>query len=124
MLKAGATGYLLKDCAFSEIVTATRHAVANKPYLSSTIANTVIQDYVQSVSESSPSPSSDLTPREREVLQMIAEGNKTKKIALALHVSVKTVETHRRKIMDKLGVDSVAQLTKFALKEGLTSLDF
>ncbi len=122
MLKAGATGYLLKDCAFSEIVVAARHVIADKPYLSSTIAKTVIQDYVHAVSESSISTSA-LSSREREVLQLIAEGNMTRQIAATLHISVKTVETHRRNIMDKLGLKSVAQLTKFALQEGLTSLD-
>ena len=124
MLRAGASGYLLKDCAFSEFATAVRQVMADKPYLSSSIASTVIQDYFHSVVESGPQPSSELTSREREVLQMIAEGNKTRQIASSLHVSVKTVETHRRNIINKLGLDSVAELTKFALKEGLTSLEF
>src|SRR5687768_2276249 len=111
MLKAGAKGYLLKDGAFEELATAIRHVIANKVYLSPKIANVVVDDYVR------------LTPREREVLQLMAEGRATKEIAMDLKVSIKTVETHRRQIMEKLGIHSVAELTKYAIREGLTSLD-
>ena len=126
MLKAGAKGYLLKDGAFEELATAIRSVVANKVYLSPRIANVVVDDYVR---RTPGQPSGDasafarLTPREREVLQLMAEGRATKEIAMDLKVSIKTVETHRRQIMEKLSIHSVAELTKYAIREGLTSLD-
>jgi len=123
MLEAGASGYLLKDCAFEELVGAIRTVLANQTYLSPAIANIVVQKYVRQVPSTTQSTQAHLTPREREVLQLTAEGKSTKEIARVLHVSVKTVETHRRNIMGKLGVHSVAELTKHAIREGLTSLD-
>jgi DNA-binding NarL/FixJ family response regulator len=126
MLKAGAKGYLLKDGAFEELATAIRSVVANKVYLSPRIANVMVDDYVH---RSPSQPNGDasafarLTPREREVLQLMAEGRATKEIAMDLKVSIKTVETHRRQIMEKLSIHSVAELTKYAIREGLTSLD-
>jgi DNA-binding NarL/FixJ family response regulator len=125
MLKAGAKGYLLKDGAFEELATAIRSVMSNKVYLSPRIADVVVDDYVRRT----PSQGSDtsafakLTPREREVLQLMAEGRATKEIAMDLKVSIKTVETHRRQIMEKLNIHSVAELTKYAIREGLTSLD-
>ncbi|MBU2548200.1 MAG: response regulator transcription factor [Proteobacteria bacterium] len=121
ILKAGASGYLLKDCAFEELVTAIRAAVAGQTFLSPGITGQVIHDYIRRLSESDDS-SSLLTSREREVLQMLAEGKTTKQMAEQLNLSVKTVETHRRQIMDKLDLRSVAELTKYAIREGLTSL--
>jgi DNA-binding NarL/FixJ family response regulator len=126
MLKAGAKGYLLKDGAFEELATAIRSVVANKVYLSPRIANVVLDDYVHrdaSGMASDTSAFAKLTPREREVLQLMSEGRATKEIAMDLHVSIKTVETHRRQIMEKLDIHSVAELTKYAIREGLTSLD-
>ena len=122
MLKAGASGYLLKDCAFEELASAIRAVIANEIYLSPKIAGVVLDDYVSHLTggrEAQPT----LTHREREVLQLLAEGESTKQIALALGVSSKTVETHRQHIMQKLGVFSVAELTKYAVREGLTSLE-
>jgi DNA-binding NarL/FixJ family response regulator len=121
MLLAGVAGYMLKDCAFEELSLAIKMVVANEAYLSPKIANTVIQGYTHSLVNTPKSP--ELSAREREVLQLIAEGWKTRQIALKLSVSVKTIETHRRQIMDKLGIYSVAELTKFAVQEGITSLE-
>ncbi len=123
MLKAGVSGYLLKNCAFDALVSAISAVIANQNYMSPKIADTVMKDYANILESSDSSPSSLLTAREREVLQLIAEGLKTKDIAAHIHVSVKTVETHRQQIMRKLNAKSVAELTKIALREGLTSLD-
>ena len=126
MLKAGAKGYLLKDGAFEELATAIRSVVANKVYLSPRIADVVVDDYVRRTPGQAAGDTSafaKLTPREREVLQLMAEGRATKEIAMDLKVSIKTVETHRRQIMEKLQIHSVAELTKYAIREGLTSLD-
>lgn len=123
MLKAGASGYVLKDCSFEELVQAIRAVMANRIYLSPGIADRVIKDYVRFLPHADFSVFSILTEREREVLQLIAEGKSTKKIALSLHVSVKTVETHRQRIMNKLDIHSIAELTKYAIREGLTSIE-
>ena len=123
MFKAGASGYLLKDCAFEELVRAIRAVVENRMYLSPGIAGVVIDDYVHHLSSADGTPAAVLSSREREVLQLLAEGESAKQIALRLNVSVKTVETHRQNIMRKLDVYSVAELTKYAVREGLTSLE-
>jgi two-component system response regulator NreC len=122
MLKAGASGYLLKDSAFEELACAIRTALKNKTFLSPAVSETVIGDYVQQLQKSNGSAFSVLAAREREVLQLLAEGNSTAQIADRLHISVKTVETHRQHIMEKLNIRSVAELTKYAIREGLTSL--
>lgn len=122
MFQAGAAGFLLKDCAFQELASAIDTVAANKPYLSPSIARTVLEDFVRGPASSRPSAPDVLTAREREVLQLLAEGWSTKKIASHLHVSAKTVETHRRRIMEKLGLNGIAELTKYAIREGLTSL--
>ncbi|MDI6852896.1 MAG: response regulator transcription factor [Deltaproteobacteria bacterium] len=123
MLKAGASGYLLKDCAFEELSHAIRLVMANKTYLSPGVSDIVIKDYVQGLSTPGSSAFSVLTAREREVLQLMAEGKTTSQIAEHLHISVKTVETHRQQVMHKLGIHSIAELTKYAIREGLTSLE-
>jgi DNA-binding NarL/FixJ family response regulator len=122
-LKAGAVGYLLKDAPFEELVLAVRTVASGKVYLSPRVANVVIDDYVRQGNSPASSAYAVLSPREREVLQLLAEGKATKEVAQHLQVSVKTVETHRAKIMDKLGMRSVAELTKYAIREGLTSLE-
>ena len=122
MLTAGVKGYLLKDCAFEELNQALKVVVRGGVYLSADIAGLVVQDYVGLLHEKAPDPSVALTIREREVLQLIAEGRSTKAIADILNISVKTVETHRKKLLEKLDVKSVAELTKIALREGLTTL--
>jgi two-component system response regulator NreC len=122
MLQAGAQGYLLKDCAFEELALAIDTIVGDGVYLSPGVTGVVIRDYVQHLAEGDGGIAA-LSPREREVLQLVAEGLTTKDIAGKLHISVKTVETHRKQIMDKLEIRSVAELTKYAVREGLTSLD-
>jgi DNA-binding NarL/FixJ family response regulator len=119
MLKAGAKGYLLKDSAFKELAKAIRAVVANKTYLSSEIADIVVKDYLASATSDESSVFTMLTPREREVLQLIAEGKTTNQTAEHLHISIKTVETHRTQIMAKLKVKGIAELTKYAIREGL-----
>jgi len=123
MLEAGASGYLLKDCAFEELTTAVRTVIEGKTYLSPPVAGTVVADYIRKLSSSQMPDIRHLTGREREVLQLMAEGSTTKEIAYQFSVSVKTVETHRRNIMGKLNIHSVAKLTKYAIRQGLTSLD-
>ena len=124
MLKAGAFGYLLKDSAPEELTSAIRAVAANQPYLSPKITDVVLKDYLSTLSlQTEPTAFTVLTAREREVLQLIAEGNTTKEIASALQVSVKTIETHRQQMMEKLNIRSIAELTKYAIREGLTSLD-
>ena len=123
MLEAGASGYLLKDTVFEELAEAIRVVREGGTYLCRRITPVVVGDYVKTLKARDLVGVPSLTPREREVLQLIAEGNTTKGTALRLSVSVKTVETHRQHIMEKLGIDSVAELTKYAVREGLTSLD-
>ena len=123
MFKSGVMGYLLKDCAFEELARAIRSVMDGKTYLSPSISGIIVNGYLNYLSNPRPANSEDLTGREREILQIIAEGKSTKQIALKLHISVKTVETHRRKIMNKLNIFSVAELTKYAIRKGITSLD-
>ncbi len=123
MLSAGASGYLLKDCAFEELVEAIRAVAADRTYLSPKIVDIVVKDYFHHLEEKDASAVNLLTTREREVLQLLAEGKSIREIAALLFLSVKTIETHRQQIMAKLGIHSVAELTKYALKEGLISLD-
>jgi DNA-binding NarL/FixJ family response regulator len=121
MLRAGASGYLIKDCSFKELIRAIRRVVTNKIYLSSGIMDMVVKDYVTPPTYSDSSCSSLLTIREKEVLQLVAEGYSTPQIANSLHVSVKTIESHRQNLMMKINAKGIAGLTKYAIREGLTS---
>ena len=123
VLDAGASGYLLKECAFEELVTAIHTVIRNQMYLSPGIAGTVVDDYKARRPELGASAFSKLTEREREIVQLLAEGQSTKEIADRLCLSVKTVGTHREHLMAKLQIHSLAQLTKYAIREGLTSLE-
>jgi DNA-binding NarL/FixJ family response regulator len=123
MIKAGASGYLLKNSASKELVLAVRKAADGLVYLSPEIAGVVVESLVAQEGHHVGSETPPLTPREREVLQLVAEGLTNAEIADSLGVSRKTVETHRRQIMEKLGLHNVAELTKFAIREGITSLD-
>ncbi|MCK9376339.1 MAG: response regulator transcription factor [Syntrophobacterales bacterium] len=123
MIRAGASGYLLKDCALEELVKAIRTVVNQKTYLSPGVSDIVIRDFVTGWQTTSSSAFSVLSAREREVLQLMAEGRTTNQIADGLCVSVKTVEAHRKQVMNKLGIHSVAELTKYAIRQGLTSLE-
>jgi two-component system response regulator NreC len=122
-LKAGARGYLLKDSPFEEVLNAIRTVREGKLYLSNQIRDSMIEEYIAVAGTAPGSAFSTLSAREREVLQLLAEGKTTKETAARLNVSVKTIETHRKQIMDKLGIHSVAELTKYAIREGLTPLD-
>lgn len=123
IFKAGASAYLLKDCAFEELITAIRSVNSNMTYLSPSISGIVVDDFIRHPGEKGePSVFSVLSNREREVLQLLSEGRNTKEIAAYLSVSIKTIEAHRNKIMTKLGIHSIAELTKYAIREGLTSL--
>jgi DNA-binding NarL/FixJ family response regulator len=122
MLKAGASGYLLKDSAFEELVNAVHTVMSGQSYLSPRITDIVVKEYLYNQPKSESTVFNVLTVREREVLQLLAEGKSTKQIASTLNLSVKTVETHRQQIMDKLEIRTVAELTKYAIREGLTSL--
>ncbi len=121
-LKAGASGYVLKDSAFDELARAIEVVMARGAFLSPAITEMVVRDYVTQAGVDDAAAFSVLTPREREVLQLMAEGESTKAIAGRLAVSVKTVETYRQQIMEKLDLHSVAELTKYAIREGLTEL--
>jgi len=123
MLSAGALGYILKECLFDELVQAIRAVAAGGRYLSPRITDVVVSDYIKRLTAVADSPLETLTSRQREVLQLVAEGKSTKQIALELHVSSKTVEANRRQIMDKLDIHSIAELTKYAVREGLTTLE-
>lgn len=125
MLKAGASGYVLKDCAVNELICAIQSVIKANIYLSPSINTMLLKEKVfeQGEFNSSSSVFALLSNREREVLQLIGEGKSTKEIAYALSVSVKTIETHRQQIMSKLNIHSIAGLTKYAIREGLTSLD-
>ncbi len=122
MLAAGASGYILKDSAIEELIEALNVVIGGKTYLSPEIMDVVIDDYVDRLTRNRTSKISKLTPREREILQLIAEGKSTREIAESLRVSVKTVATHRHQVLEKLSVRSIAELTKFAVREGLTNL--
>ncbi len=123
MLRAGVMGYLLKESAFEELIKAIRIVCAGKKYLSPDVTDIVLRDYLSPPDGKDIEQASDLTLREREVLQLLAEGRATKKIAERLNISVKTVESHRKNIMDKLNLHTVAELTKYAVRRGLTSIE-
>jgi DNA-binding NarL/FixJ family response regulator len=122
MLGAGAKGYLLKDGAEDEVIDAILAVAQNTTYLSPRISSMVLKDYVERVSKKELSSISLLSSREREVLQLLAEGKKTKDIAALLNVSIKTAEFYRQQIMEKLDIHTIAELTKVAIREGLTTL--
>ena len=122
-LRAGARGYLLKDSASDELLKAIERVSAGDIFLSSAMSGQIVKDYIGTVQAGADSAYSVLSPREREVLQLIAEGHATKEIAARLTVSVKTIETHRKQVMDKLDLHSVAELTKYAIREGLTQVE-
>ena len=123
-LKAGAAGYIWKNGCYKDLRTAIQSVMNGQRYLSSSIATSVVEDYVDRLThESCLTSTIALTPREREVLQLLAEGLSSKEIASKLGLSSKTVDVHRKQIMDKLGLHSVAELTKFAIREGISPLE-
>ncbi|MGD9548668.1 MAG: response regulator [Candidatus Krumholzibacteriia bacterium] len=122
-LRAGARGYVLKDAGFDELLAGVLAVAAGRYHLDAGIGEQVVRDYLDLVEADSGSVFGVLSAREREVLQMLAEGRSTKEIAAALHLSAKTVESHRKAVMDKLDIHSIAELTKYAIRQGLTRLD-
>ena len=124
MLKAGACGYVPKDCAYDELMKAIHASMEGKTYLSPEVSRGLVDGFVRNtVDADEDSAFSAISERERQVLQLLAEGHCNKEIASKLCVSTRTVETHRRNIMDKLELRSVAELTKYAIRSGLTTLD-
>jgi len=123
MFAAGASGYVLKESAFEEVSMAIKAVAMGRLYISPKITDQVLAEYVKQLTKPSAGEESPLSGREREVLQMLAEGKSSRKIAERLHISVTTVDTHRKHIMDKLGFRTIAELTKYAVREGLTPLD-
>lgn len=123
-LKAGAKGYLLKESAGSEVITAVRTVYSDRRYLSQRIEEKLVEDYVQYREESpTKSPLEKLSPREREILQLVVEGKSSSEIAAVLFLSPKTVETYRSRLMQKLSVKDLPALVKFAIQHGLTPLN-
>jgi DNA-binding NarL/FixJ family response regulator len=127
-LRAGATGYLLKDAATAELELALRAIARGETHLTAAVSKTVVSDYLRRISGRGEriieemSPAKTLTTRQREVLQLIAEGRTTKEIAVILHLSENTIETHRRHLMERLGVHEVAGLVRYAIHLGLVTL--
>jgi len=122
ILRSGALGYVLKESAFDELVQAINAVYRGQSFLSARLADIIIKDYIKESGEGQGSVYTRLSNREREVLQLLAEGRTTKQIAQQMNLSVKTIETHRKQIMDKLGIHSLAGLTKYAIREGITDL--
>jgi two-component system response regulator NreC len=122
MIRAGATGYLLKHCSFKELAQAIRAVWANRTYLSQEVTDLLVADYKAPSASCNSLNSPNLSLRESEVLQLIAEGKNAAQIANNLHVSLKTIESHRKNIMGKLNIHNIAGLTKYAIREGLTSV--
>ncbi len=123
MFDAGAKGYLLKECAYEEVLQAIRVVLQGEMYLSPKITGSILADYMKRMRGESRPDHFPLTPREREVLQLIAEGKNAKEVAFILNVSVSTVETFRHLIMKKLKLKTVAELTRYAISEGISFID-
>ncbi|MFW5831186.1 MAG: response regulator [Prolixibacteraceae bacterium] len=119
MLKAGAYGYLLKECDTNELIHAIKTVASNQKYITPNISGTLVDEFIAP----SENPKTQLSAREKEILQLITEGKSSKEIAGILFLSSKTVDVHRKNIMDKLQLYSIPELTKYAIKTGLTSLD-
>ena len=115
ILRAGARGYLLKDSGEADFIAAVRAVARGEGFLSPSVSDAVLSDYRKHVTN----PIDLLTSREREVLQLVAEGKSNKEIATALHLSVYTVEAHRGKIMEKLNLHSASELVRFAIRNGI-----
>ena len=119
---AGTSGYLLKESAFKEMIIAIKVALEGRTYLSPAIAHVLVRESIEQWSVSTEPMGRGISSREREILQLVAEGRSSKEMAESLYVSVKTIETHRKQIMNKLNLHSIAELTKYAVREGVTSL--
>lgn len=120
-LRAGANGYLLKDASTAELELAIQAVVKGENYLSPAVSKHVVSGYVRRVGGEPGSSTEPLTPRQREILQLIAEGNSTKQIASKLNISIKTVETHRTQLMDRLKIHDIPGLVRYAIRIGLVN---
>jgi two-component system response regulator NreC len=123
ILNAGADGYLVKETAFQDLISAINSVHRGEAFMSPSISKKVMTDYIQRAQGEEKVGFDTLTTREREILQLVAEGNANKKIAEALFISPKTVETHRAHIMDKLNIHDRAGLIKYAIRKGMINLD-
>ncbi len=123
MLRSGASGFLVKHGSFEELVTAVRSVISGRTYLSPSVANVVVEGFLNENERKDPSPFNVLSHREREVLQLLADGKTAREIANQLSISRSTVESHRRQLKIKLKVDTMAGLIKYAIRHGLTNLD-
>jgi len=123
MLEAGARGYLVKNAVLDELLTAITNVSAGRIYVSPSVTDVLVEDFLQRAKNDTDAASGTLSTREREVLQLVAEGKSSTQIGDILSLSERTIESHRKRIMDKLGLRTVAELTKYAIREGLTSLD-
>lgn len=123
MLEAGASGYLAKDSPFDDVARALRAVAAGHVYLAPSIAGLVVEGYARRAAQPAATAPAVLSSREREVLQLLAEGCTARDVAQQLHISVKTVETHRRNMLVKLELDTLADLVRYAIREGITSLE-
>jgi DNA-binding NarL/FixJ family response regulator len=121
-LRCGASGYMLKNAATTELELAITSVAKGETYLSSSVSRTVIDKYLERVG-GQLSPLAQLTPRQRETLQLIAEGKNTKEIASDLGISVKTIESHRLQLMDRLNIHDIAGLVRYAIRNGLVSVE-
>lgn len=121
MVKAGAKGYILKESAFDELIEGLNTLQDGRTFLCNKISKVVFSEYVGMVTNTKTMNGDGLTSREREVLQLVAEGHTTKEIAETLNLSTKTIDSHREHIMQKLGIRNVAGLTKYAIREGMTT---
>ncbi len=121
MIKSGASGYMLKESAFEELVDGIKLMLSGKTFLCSKISKVVFSDYINIITNPKWLEGDGLSKREREVLQLVAEGHTTKEIAVTLHLSPKTIDSHREHIMEKLGIRNIAGLTKYAIREGITT---
>jgi DNA-binding NarL/FixJ family response regulator len=122
VLKAGAAGYVLKDTAFAELLDAIHAVARGETYLPRKVATLLVREFLQCIPEDMTIAYQNLTPREREILQQIADGKNIKEIAFVLGLSYKTVENQRQAIMQKLNLFSIAELTKYAVRHGLSPL--
>ena len=122
MLRVGATGYMLKDSSFDELIEAILSVTQNRIFISSLVSSSLIMEFAKNSALKTGSAYSLLTSRELEILQAVAEGKSTKEIAQTLSISVKTIETHRQQLMDKLDLHSIAELNKYAIREEITQV--
>ena len=123
MLDAGSSGYLLKSCPFQELLTAIEIVLSGRIYLCHDVSRVVVESALSSEQNKSGSLFSLLSQREREILQLLSEGHQNKSIAEKLHISTKTVQVHRTHLKKKLNLNNTAELTKYAISKGLTSID-